>query len=134
MLQYLLAHQDVSAFCQTCPRPQDVTSVLESLGFHVSFQMQADNQHAYMQLKPLPAQVHYEGPCGMNVVYLAGEDIDIDDEYAFPKHASRFWLYCAGESEQTFKQTMNVLTGAFSLSWKPLTIPATTVPHLKDVA
>ena len=132
MPQYLLAHQDVSAFCQTCPHQQDVITVLKPLGFRVGFQMQADNQQAYMQLKPLPAQVHYEGPHGMSVVYLAGEDIDVDDEYTFPKHASRFWLYCAGESEQTFKQTMNVLTGAFSLSWQPLT--TTTVPHFQDAA
>ena len=129
----LFAHKDVGAFCQTCPHPQDVTTVLQSLGFRVGFQMNADDQQAYMQLKPLPAQIHYEGPGGMNIVYLAGEDIDIDDEHVFPKHASRFWLYCAGEPEQTFQYTLDTLANAFSLSWELLTI-ATTVPHIQDAA
>ena len=86
-------HQDLSAFCQTCPHPTGCHKRTCLLGFSLAFQMKADDQQAYMQLKPLPAQFHYEGPYGMNVVYLAGEDIDSDDEHAFPVHASRFWFY-----------------------------------------
>jgi len=132
MPQHLLVHQDVSAFCQTCPHPQDVTAVLVQLGFRVGFQMKADDQQAYMQLKPLPAQVHYEGSHGLSVVYLAGEDIDSDDEHAFPDHASRFWLYCAGEPEHVFQHTLETLATAFSLSWEPLTLDV--VPQFQDAA
>ena len=111
-----LPHQEISAFCQTCPPPHEVTNVLVLLGFSLTFQMQADSQQAYLQLKPLPAQMHYEGPYGMNVVYLAGEDLNIDDECIFPAHASRFWLYPGNESEPLFQHVIDVLSNAFSLS------------------
>lgn len=132
MLQHVLAHQDVNALCQTCPQPHKVTNALQPLGFRLGFQMKADDQQAYMQLKPLPAQFHYEGPHGLSVVYLAGEDINSDDEYAFPAHASRFRLYCAGEPEHVFQHTLETLATAFSLSWEPLTLDV--VPHVQDAA
>ena len=131
-LQPLPPHQDMSAFCQTCIHPQDVTNILTLLGFSLAFQMKPDDQQAYMQLKPLPAQFHYEGPYGMNVVYLAGEDINTGDEDVFPVHASRFWLYRAGETDLIFQQAIDVLTTAFSLSWEPLTL--NIVPSLQEVA
>lgn len=127
-----LTHQDLSAFCRTCPHTQDVTNVLALLGFSLAFQMKADNQQAYMQLKPLPAQLHFDGPYGMSVVYLAGEDINTDDEHTFPAHSSRFWFYQGGEPDQILQQTLDVLAAAFSLSWEPFALDC--VPHLQDVA
>ncbi len=148
MPQPSMTHHDASAFCQTCPDMQAVTTVLKPLGFSVAFHMQADDQQAYLQLAPLPEQCHYAGPFGMSVVYLAGEDSglnadednDLDTMNAFPAHASRFWFYCGGESKEVFQQTLDTLIAAFSLSWEPLAanvfaLPSTVVPsHLQAVA
>lgn len=139
-----VVHQNSTAFCQTCPTVKEVTHVLQPLGFYVSFHMEADDQQAYLQLAPLPKQCHYEGPCGLSVVYLAGEDTGLfDDEgdgsdttnNAFPAHASRFWCYCGAESLTMFQQTLDALATAFTLSWEPLvaprvpSLPSTVVPH-----
>ncbi len=121
-------HHDSTAFCQTCPSVQDVTMRLTPLGFSVAFHMQADEKQAYLDLDPLPEQCHYDGPFGMSVVYLAGEDSDLnaDEDRApditntFPAHASRFWCYCGGESKGVFQHTLGMLATAYSLIWEPL--------------
>ncbi len=141
MSTFLVVHHDVSAFCQTCPDVQVVTSALKPLGFSVAFHMEADHRNAYLQLAPLPEQCHYDGPFGMSVVYLAGEDSDLNADEdrdpntlnAFPAHASRFWCYCGAESHALFQHTLDTLATAFSLSWEPLVanvsaFPSTVVP------
>ena len=141
MSTFPVVHQDMSAFCQTCPDVQAVTAVLNPLGFRVAFHMDADDQQAYLQLAPLPEQCHYTGPCGMSVVYLAGEDGDLNADEdrdpntlnAFPAHASRFWFYCGAESKDVFQHTLDTLATAFSLSWEPpvanvSAFPSTVVP------
>jgi hypothetical protein len=49
----------LDAFCQTCPTAEAVTTLLEGLGFSLSFQMDAMRYPAYTQLPDLPAQYHY---------------------------------------------------------------------------
>jgi hypothetical protein len=105
-----------SAFCATCPQPADVSNVLASQGCVLAFSMPAENEGAFMDLPPLPAQFHYEGPCGLRVIYLAGPDIALDGEH-FPLHQSRFWLY--GEHHQVaLQQVASVLAVRWSLTWQ----------------
>jgi hypothetical protein len=47
------------AFCVTCPGPEELTSLLQGFGFHLTFQMEAIMYPAYTRLPPLPAQYHY---------------------------------------------------------------------------
>ena len=107
---------EYAAFCTTCPRPEEVTNVLASLGFVLDFTMPAEDEGAYMHLPPLQAQFHFEGPGGVHAIYLAGQDIPIDGE-CFPDHRSRFWLY--GRHDQAgFQQVASVLAVRWSLSWQ----------------
>src|SRR5260370_36541819 len=46
----------VEAFCVTCPGPEELTSLLQGFGFHLTFQMEAIMYPAYTRLPPLPAQ------------------------------------------------------------------------------
>src|SRR5438876_11386682 len=69
-----------SAFCATCPEPTDVSKVLAGQGCSLVFCMKAEDEGAYMDLPPLPAQFHYEGPGGVRVIYLAGPDVARDGE------------------------------------------------------
>jgi hypothetical protein len=122
---------------------QQVTAVLEPLGFRVKFHMAADDKQAYLQLAPLPEQCHYDGPSSMSVVYLAGRDPDptVDDDedapdavplvpVVFPPHASRFWFYCGHESAEAFQRTLETLAVAFSLTWEPLVAPVAQITSL----
>jgi hypothetical protein len=104
------------AFCATCPLPADVSNVLASLGCVLAFRMPAEYEGAYMHLPPLPAQFHYDGPGGVRVIYLAGQDIALDGE-CFPEHESRFWLY-SGHDQAAFKQAASMLSVRWSLSWQ----------------
>ena len=105
-----------SAFCATCPQPADVSNVLANQGCVLAFIMPAENEGAYLDLPPLPAQFHYEGPCGLRVIYLAGPDVVLDGE-CFPAHKSRFWLY--GDHDQAvFQQIISKLSVRWSLSWQ----------------
>ncbi len=110
------AEVECSAFCTTCPRPEEVTNVLASLGLVLVFTMPAEEHGTYMHLPPLPAQFHYEGPSGIRAIYLAGPDIALDGE-CFPDHESRFWLY--GSSDQMVSQQVaSVLSVRWSLTWQ----------------
>ena len=110
-------HEDErSAFCATCPQPVDVSKVLASLECSLAFSMPAENEGAYMDLPPLPAQFHYEGPGGLRVIYLAGPDIALDGE-RFPEHQSRFWLY-GDHTQAAFQQVASRLSVRWSLRWQ----------------
>jgi hypothetical protein len=107
---------ECSTFCTTCPRPEEVSNVLASLGFALDFTMPAEDEGAYMHLPPLPAQFHYEGPGGVRVIYLAGPDVALDGECC-PEHESRFWLY-GGHDQAVFQQVASMLAVRWSLSWQ----------------
>lgn len=108
--------EERSAFCATCPQPADVSNVLASLGCSLAFTMPAEDEGAYMDLPPLPAQFHYEGPAGIHVIYLAGPDIALDGE-CFPAHQSRFWL--SGDHNQAaIQQVASILALRWLLKWQ----------------
>jgi hypothetical protein len=112
-------HREASgldAFCQTCPAPEAVTTLLEGLGFHLSFQMDAIDYPAYTQLPSLPAQYHYTDAHGTQVIYLAGRDAPLDGE-RFPRRASRFWLF-PGADVIAFKGVLSVLVVRWLLVWR----------------
>jgi hypothetical protein len=123
-------HEDErSAFCATCPQPTDVSKVLSSLGCSLAFSMPVEDERAYMDLPPLPAQFHYEGPGSLRVIYLAGPDIALDGE-RFPEHQSRFWL--SGDHNQApFQQVASKLSVRWSLHWQRC---GSTSASLEEVA
>jgi hypothetical protein len=113
-------------FCATCPFVDEVTGVLAPFGYTLIFQMKADTARAYTDLPPLPAQYHYEGPCGASVIYLAGKDVPIlgdkDDEpssaqpHPYPEHRSRFWI--AALDAHTVSLVLRVLSRLGALKWQ----------------
>src|SRR5262249_47411148 len=122
--------ETVTAFSATCPEPEEVTSLLQGLGFHLAFFLAADDANTAMaDLPPLPAQYHYEDEVGTRVEYLAGVDIPClaDDEeepvapvrYRYPPHASRFWLTPGGR-ELVTRRVRDALDAAFNLRWQEL--------------
>jgi hypothetical protein len=105
---------NLTGYCATCPSPDEVTAVLVQLGFTLIFQLEADDDQAYLHLAPLPAQFHYRDHHGMEVIYLAG--VDQDEEQPAPPHASRFWMY-AGADEHALKRATQVLSATWVLTW-----------------
>jgi hypothetical protein len=105
---------DLTGYCATCPSPDEVTAVLVQLGFTPIFQLEADDDQAYLHLAPLPAQFHYRDHNGTEVIYLAG--VDQDEEQPTPPHASRFWMY-AGADEYALKRATQVLSATWVLTW-----------------
>jgi len=109
-----LTTTDLTAFCATCPAAEEVTEVLTPLGFALVYQMESDEDQAYLHLAPLPAQFHYRDNQGAEVIYLAG--VDQEDEQPAPPHATRFWLY-AGADENAQERTAEVLAATLQLRW-----------------
>ncbi len=82
---------ELEAFCATCPSAEEVTSLLQAVGFTLIFYMDAVPSACAGAL-PLPAQYHYQDKNGSEVIFLAGHDAD-PDGVQLPEHASRFWIY-----------------------------------------
>jgi hypothetical protein len=115
-----MAHTKVyalEAFCATCPTVQEVTSMLQALGFALTFHMDVDTSPEYEQVPPLPAQFHFQDKHGNEVIFLAGRDADLDG-VGLPEHFSRFWLY-AGADAAAYRRVAHVLAVKWSLSWQP---------------
>ena len=71
MCQHATAHPtELEAFCPICPPAEQVSALLSTLGFTLTFQMQ--EQDALVHLPALPAQYHYKDACCTEVIYLAG--------------------------------------------------------------
>lgn len=111
---------DLTAYCATCPLPEEVTAVLQPLGFWLAFAMKADDDQEYLHLPPLPAQFHFEDAHGTQLIYLAGNDIDLDDMQPLPAHRSRFWLY-AGTDPAELHGVIRILASTWSLTWQVIT-------------
>ena len=116
---------DLTAFCATCPTPDDVTRTLQAFGFALTFQMDAEITLSYQQLAPLAAQFHYTDGFGNEVIYLAGRDfpsLGDDDEseeersVIYPAHASRFWL-CPGAYSLSTQRVKDALSTRYHLTW-----------------
>ena len=108
---------EIEAFCSNYHSPEEVSTILEKLGFRLVFHMEAQSDHCY-GLPPLPAQYHYRHESGAEAIYLAGRDTPMHEgESFFPPHASRFWLIC-GADEGIAKVAMSTLALNFQLIWK----------------
>ena len=117
MVSTKTAAQELTAFCASCPTPEAVTAFLQSLGLRLDFHLEAVHYAVYKQLPDLPAQYHYQTQ-GLEVIYLAGEDIPLDGE-CFPGHASRFWVY-PGPDGATFGRIIAALSAQWLLTWQYL--------------
>ncbi len=114
-----MAHTKVyalEAFCATCPTVQEVTNLLQALGFELTFHMGVDAHPTYEQLSPLPAQFHFQDKHGTEAIFLAGPDVNLDG-LLLPEHASRFWLYPGADAAATGRSPMCWLF-TWSLSWR----------------
>ena len=121
----------LTAFCASCPEPEEVEKALQNLGFHLSFSLAADEDDASTNgnLPPLPTQYHFEDEVGTYVIYLAGVDVPClaDDEdvpeahttYRYPLHASRFWLTPGGHVLVAFR-VRDTLADLWTLNWQEL--------------
>jgi hypothetical protein len=106
---------ELEAFCATCPPVEQVSALLATLGFTLTFHMDAV-QSPCAEVPALPAQYHYKDASGTEVIYLAGCDTPLEGE-VFPFHASRFWLY-AGADTQAFQLTMSTLAISYLYTWR----------------
>ncbi len=107
--------RDLEAFCATCPSAEEVTGVLQAVGFALTFHMDAVPS-ACVEVPPLPAQYHYERSDGSEMIFLAGPDADPDGA-PLPEHTSRFWLY-PGTDAQAARWVAHVLAVTWSFSWR----------------
>lgn len=123
--------QTLTAFCTSCPKPEEVEKILQNLGFRLSFFLSASSADTSTNssLPPLPAQYHFEDEIGTYITYLAGVDVpclaDGEDDpeqrkvYRYPLHASRFWLTPGGR-ELAARQVRDTLSIAWALNWQGL--------------
>lgn len=117
-----------SAFCTTCPSPEDVTHLLARFGLHLTYSRPAETMQLYRDMPPLPAQYHFEDDWGTQVLFLAGPDTpslaDDEDEEgvcsayrSYPLHASRFWLIAGANRLRTYR-LQDVLSARWALRWR----------------
>ncbi len=106
-----------AAFCTTCPSVEEVGSLLQVLGFELTFHMDTDASPLYEQMPPLPAQFHFQDKHGTEVIFLAGRDADLDG-VRHPEHASRFWLYSGADAAANHR-VAHLLAVRWSLAWQP---------------
>ena len=109
--------RDLEAFCVTCPSAEEVTGVLQAVGFALTFHMDAVVSGC-ADVPLLPAQYHYRDQGGNELIYLAGRDVDPDGAQ-FPEHASRFWIH-AGADAGAARWIAQVLAVKWSLTWQPV--------------
>ena len=81
----------ISAFCHYCPSVEEVTHTLRSAGCHLQFSMDACSPPSWASGGAIPAQYHYTGPSGVEVLFLAGRD-SAGNRERLPPHAARFWI------------------------------------------
>lgn len=106
----------LEAFCPICPPVEEVTSLLQALGFELAFRMESDTSPRYEQIPPLPAQFHFQDKHGNEVIFLAGRDTNLDS-VRLPEHASRFWLY-PGADSAGYRRVARALADQWSFAWR----------------
>ena len=106
---------DLAALCATCPSAEEVTSVLQGLGFTLTFHLDTVPSGC-VGVPPLPAQYHFCDQCGSEVIYLAGHDANTDG-VRLPDHASRFWIY-PGADAGSARRVTHALAARWSLAWE----------------
>ena len=109
--------RDLEAFCTTCPAPEEVTQVVQALGLELTFHMDRIPSSESTQTPAIPAQYHYSDGSGIEVIYLAGCDPDLDG-IGLPVHASRFWLF-PGACQEAYHRAVSPLALRWRLRWRP---------------
>ena len=61
---------ELEAFCQSCPAPEEVITCLKQLGIRLDFQMDAFLPPVYSLLTQLPAQFHFEGQAVLLILQI----------------------------------------------------------------
>jgi hypothetical protein len=107
---------ELEAFCATCPSAEEVTSLLQAVGFTLTFHMDAVPS-ACAGAPALPAQYHYQDKNGSEVIFLAGRDVEDPDGVQLPEHASRFWIY-PGADAGAARWVANMLATRWSFAWR----------------
>jgi hypothetical protein len=105
----------LEAFCQTCPPVEQVTTLLQSIGFSLDFQMSA-SPTGLSGTPALPAQYHYQHGDGIEVIFLAGKDVPLDEGVRFPVHQSRWWVY-PGAKQEGYTLAIQALASHWFLVW-----------------
>jgi hypothetical protein len=106
---------ECTAFCATCPPPETVISLLQGLGFQLTFHMDAVTYPVSSSTPSLPAQFHFSDEQGTDVIFLAGKDTPMDGE-RFPPHASRFWV-APGADTAAYQRVVQALASRWMLTW-----------------
>jgi len=109
---------DLEAFCSECPLVENVTKILEELGFRLAFHLESKTfaKRGRATLPSLPAQYHYRDADGTELIFLAGKDHPEQDMPRLPAHASRWWLY-PGTSQCNYNLVAQVTSEKFGLDW-----------------
>ncbi|GCE18678.1 hypothetical protein [Dictyobacter kobayashii] len=102
----------LEGFCQTCPDPQEVAAMLEPLGLSLQFQSAVSISYSAPYL---PAQYHYQGAQGTEVIFLAGKDTP-ENGTRFPPHRSRWWIY-RGASHYAFNLVAQEIAARWGIDW-----------------
>ena len=121
--------QELEAYCFGCPNVDEVEEVLRRFGFRLTFTMPAVKRR--LTQTSLPAQYHFQGPDGMELLYLAGRDVG-NEQRRLPPHQSRFWAV-AGSSPQTYTSVLAALAKHWALQWQTPPGQPITSPGLKGV-
>lgn len=103
------------ALCQSCPSEQTVREVLSSLGFSLVFQMPVQTFPS-LDVPALPAQYHYHDQYGTEVIFLAGQDTNLEEDYPLLPHRSRWWVY-TGAHPGVAQAVMACLSAHWFLAW-----------------
>ena len=106
---------DLEAFCSECPLVENVTKILEELGFRLAFHLESKT-FAKRGKATLPAQYHYRDAHGTELIFLAGKDYAEQDMPRLPVHASRWWLY-PSLSQYSYNLVAQTLSAKFGLNW-----------------
>jgi hypothetical protein len=109
-------HDELEAFCHSCPEPQEVKIFLKQLGLRLDFEMEAFAPPVYSELSELPAQFHFADVSGMSLIYLAGEDHTMEVGERLPAHKSRFWTYVGADKER-FEHITHLVALQWSFTW-----------------
>lgn len=110
------AHE-LESFGATCPDPREVETVLHEHGFTLTFSLPVQPGYGH-NVPNLPAQYHYEDRYGTQIVYLAGQDHEVDG-IQLPPHASRWWL-TEGSNHLVYIMVQDACTQRWFLLWCPV--------------
>jgi hypothetical protein len=106
----------LEAFCQHLPVVEQVTALLQELGFSLVFHLGSSPARPNWTIAALPSQYHYQDRYGTEVVFLAGKDTAGEEGVRYPPHQSHWWVY-PGANPSVYQQVIAVLTAHWFMMW-----------------